>query len=374
MFLDWSDPGKSPTHASGEVMRKRGIEGTVAIAAIDLAKTVFGVHGVDERGQVVLRKRLRRHLLLEEFASRPPCLIGMEACSGAHYWARELVRFGHTVRLMAAESVKTFRNSQQAKGDEADAEAICTAVSQTSRRFVAVKSVEQQAALVPHRIRKGFLEERTATINRLRGLLSEFGVVLPKSPERLRKGLEPWLAQENEYLPGSMKASAREMLEHVDLLEARIERYQRLIDQHAKASEPARRVMALTGVGAITADAAVATVTDPAMFKNGRQFAAWLGLTPKLRSSGQKVFLGRITRCGDAYLRTLLVQGARSALQSALKRPADQHNRLSQWIAQLHDRVGYHKTLVAIANKHARIVWAMLAKGENFNPVLPSAG
>jgi transposase len=345
----------------------------VTVAGIDLAKNVFGIHGIDDRGQPVLRRRLRREQLLTEFANRPPCLIGVEACSGAHHWARELERLGHTVRLMAPEFVKPFRKSRLSKNDANDAEAIATAVQQSNMRFVPRKSLEQQAMLTAHRVRQGYLTERTATINRLRGLLSEFGVVLPQSPEKLRRGIAPWLVPQEERLPEPMKACAIELLDHVQALEARIAHYDRVILAQARASEPARRAMALVGIGPTTAAAAVATVGDPKVFKNGRQFGAWLGIVPKQHSSGDKVQLGQITRRGDTYLRALLVQGARSALQAAMKRAPDKHDRLSAWIVQLQARVGYHKALVAIANKHARILWAILAKGEAFNPNLPNA-
>lgn len=347
-------------------------EGIVVVAGIDLAKNVFGVHGVDQRGEAVLRRRLRRDQLLAEFANRPPCLIGLEACSGAHYWARELAKLGHTVRIMAPEFVKPFRKSRHSKNDANDAEAIAIAVQQRNMRFVPVKSLDQQAMLVPHRLRQGFVAERTATVNRLRGLLSEFGLVLPQSVAKLRRGLAPSLAPEERRLPEPMKACAIALLEHIDVLEARIAHYERLIVEQARASEPARRAMALRGLGPITAAALQATVSDPKAFKNGRQFAAWLGIVPKQHSSGDKVLLGAITRRGDTYLRTLLIQGARSALQAACNRAPDKHDQLSGWIVQLYARVGYHKTLVAIANKHARILWAILAKGESFNPALPS--
>jgi transposase len=347
-------------------------EGIVVVAGIDLAKNVFGVHGVDQRGEPVLRRRLRRDQLLAEFANRPPCLIGLEACSGAHYWARELAKLGHTARIMAPEFVKPFRKSRHSKNDANDAEAIAIAVQQRNMRFVPVKSVDQQAVLVPHRVRQGFLAERTAAINRLRGLLSEFGLVLPQSVAKLRRGLAPWLAPDEQGLPEPMKACAIELLEHLDVLEARIARYERLILEQARASEPARRAMTLRGIGPITAAAAQATVTVPTAFKNGRQFAAWLGMVPKQHSSGDKVLLGAITRRGDTYLRTLLIQGARSALQAARNRAPDRHDRLSSWIVQLYARVGYHKALVGIANKHARILWAILVKGESFNPALPN--
>jgi len=286
----------------------------ITTVGLDLAKQVMAVHGVDATGRMVARKVLRRDQVLSWAAALPPCVIAMEACGGAHHWARELSRQGHTVRIIAAEFVQAFRKS--GKNDANDAEAIYTAARQPNMRFVAMKTVAQQAALCVHRLRQGVVEERTALINRLRGLLTEFGVVAPLSPEKLRREL-------------------------------------------ARCLDP--------DVGPTTAAAFVATVGAPQEFRNGRQFVAWLGLTPKQRSTGGKTRLGRITKRGDAYLRTLLILGAKSALQAALRKPPERRHRLQQWIVAVLARIGYHKTLVAIANKHARIIWALLVKGEDFD-------
>jgi transposase len=338
----------------------------ITVVGLDLAKQIIQVHAIDGQGRVVLRKAVRRERLLALIAQFPRCVVGMEACSGAHHWARELARLGHEPRIMAAEFVRPFRKSLAAKNDANDAEAVCTAVQQPNMRFVSIKSVEQQALLSLHRVRQGLIEERTATINRLRGLLAEFGVVIGQSPATLRRALSALLT-DTERLPPLVQRCIRALQEQVRALEARIGEFERDIDQHAKASEAAQRLMALTGVGAITASAVVATAGNARDYRNGRQFAAWLGVVPRQSSSGGKVRLGGITRRGDAYLRTLFIQGARSTLQSALRRTPQRRDRLSAWIVCLLQRVGYHKTLVAIANKHARITWALLARGERFD-------
>lgn len=337
----------------------------ITTVGLDLAKQVIAVHAVDARGLVVVRKVLRRDALLAWSAGLPPCVIAMEACGGAHHWARELVRQGHTVRIIAAEFVRPFRKS--GKNDANDAEAICTAVQQASMRFVAIKSLEQQAALCVHRLRQGLVEERTTLSNRLRGLLTEFGVVAPLSPEKLRRELRRCLDNERTNLPPAVRQLVGDELATLDSLEERIAAYAAQIATQARQHPQARRLQGIAGIGPLTAAAVVATVGQPQEFRNGRQFAAWLGLVPKQHSTGGKTRLGRITRRGDAYLRTLLILGAKSALQAALRKPPELRHRLQRWIVDVLGRIGYHKTLVAIANKHARIIWALLVKGEDFD-------
>jgi transposase len=312
-----------------------------------------------------MRKVLRREQLLRWAAAQPSCVMAMEACGGAHYWARELTQQGHTVRIIAAEFVQAFRKS--GKNDANDAEAICTAARQPTMRFVAMKSVEQQAALCVHRLRQGLVEERTAVINRLRGLLTEFGVVAPLSPEKLRRELARCQDPEDTRLPATVRQLVGDQVMALDQLDARLASYAAMIAHQAQQSEVAQRLQTIAGVGPTTAAAMVATVGDANDFRNGRQFAAWLGLTPRQHSTGGKTRLGRITKRGDAYLRTLLILGAKSALQAALRKPPEGRHRLQQWIVTLLGRIGYHKTLVAIANKHARIIWALLVKGEGFD-------
>lgn len=324
----------------------------ITTVGIDLAKNVFSLHGVDAAGKAVLRRTVRRDRLVEMVASLSPCLIGMEACSGAHEWGRRFQQHGHTVRLMAPKFVSPYRKSE--KNDGNDAEAVCEAVSRPSMRFVPVKSAEQQALLTLHRVRQGFVVQRTALINRLRGLMSEFGVVMPLRSVTVRRQA----AAAAEGLPELARGAIADLLEQLRLLDQRIDGYDEQIHAQAKLSEPARRLMQIRGIGATTALAIVATVGNAREFKNGRQFAAWIGLVPGQYSTGGRARLGHISKRGDAYLRNLLVQGARSVLQTA---PMHQ-DRLSRWALELQARRGYYRTMVAIANKNARIAWALLAK------------
>jgi transposase len=326
----------------------------VTTVGIDLAKRVFALHGVDGVGRVVLRRTVRREQLMEVVSSLSPCLIGMEAGGGAHEWARRFQGLGHSVRLMAAKFVSPYRRN--AKNDGNDAEAICEAVSRPGMRFVPIKSVEQQAVLTLHRVRQGFIEERTATINRIRGLLSEFGVVLPLRSDAVRRKARAVL----EELPALARRAIDDLCAHLRELDAKVLAYDREIHLLARQSEPAQRLMKIRGVGPLSALAIVATVGDARDFRSGRQFAAWLGLTPRQHSSGGKNRLGSITKQGDAYLRTLLILGARSVLQNA----ARHKDRMSRWISAIESRRGYFRTLVAIANKNARIAWALLYRNQ----------
>jgi transposase len=287
----------------------------VSTLGIDLAKNSFSVHGVNSNGVAVLRRTVSRSRLTELVAQLPQCLIGLEACSGAHEWARRFSGCGHTVKLMAPKFVAPYRKS--GKNDDNDAEAICEAVSRPNMRFVPVKSVQQQADLSLHRVRQGFIEERTATLNRIRGLLAEFGYVLANGAIQIRRQVPPLL----EVLPARVARCVRDLLEQ-------------------------------------TASALVATVGNGHDFKNGRQFAAWLGLVPRQYCTGGKTRLGHITKRGDPYLRTLLVMGARAVLQRA----ARGQDPLSRWAMAVQARRGYHRACVAVAAKNARVAWALLAK------------
>lgn len=326
--------------------------GNVTTVGIDLAKNLFSLHGVDEGGHVVLRKTVSRSKLSALVAQLPLCLIGMEACSGAHEWARRFMALGHTVRLMAPKFVAPYRKG--GKNDSNDAEAICEAVSRPSMLFVPIKSVEQQALLTLHRVRQGFIEERTATINRIRGLMAEFGAVLPQRAIEVRRGASALL----DSLPTLAARALHDLLEHIRVLESKAFEYEREIAEHAKRDERARRIQALSGIGPLSASAIVATVQEAREFRNGRQFAAWLGLTPKQFSTGGKTRLGHITAKGDPYLRTLLIMGARSVMQTAARR----NDRLARWALAVRERRGYHRACVAIAAKNARILWALLSK------------
>ena len=338
----------------------------ITTIGVDLAKEVIAVRAADARGTPIYFKQFSFSGFAEWAANLPPCVIGMEACSSAHHWARFLSAHGHTPKLMAAEHVAPYRMSRGAKNDRNDAQAILRAVLQPDMRFVSVKSVEQQTMLAWHRARYGFNEERKALINRTRGLLAEFGIWLGRSSSVLVRHL-PELAAD-ERLPALFRPILAHALDHLRQLDARIGECDRTIREHAGHSEAAQRVQAILGVGEITASALIATISDPRDFRNGRQMSAWGGLVPRQHSTGGKSRLGVITKRGDTYLRGLLTQGARSTLQVALRREPLKRSRLEHWIVALRARVGYHKTLVAIANKHMRIVWAILAHGENYDP------
>src|SRR6266853_3597546 len=324
----------------------------VSTLGIDLAKNTFSVHGVNSNGEVVLRRNLSRAKLSELVAQLQPCLIGMEACSGAHEWARRFSACGHTVKLMAAKFVMPYRKS--GKNDGNDAEAICEAVARPNMRFVPVKSLEQQSDLTLHRVRQGFVEQRTATLNRLRGLLAEFGYVLPLRAVEVHRRVPLLLGK----LPTRVASCARDLLEHAAQLRSKALEYEQEIKVHVSSNALARRAQTRMGIGPITASALVATVGNGRDFKNGRQFAAWLGLVPRQYSTGGKTRLGHITKRGDPYLRTLLVMGARAVLQGALRL----NDPLSRWALALQQRRGYHRACIAIAAKNARIAWALLAK------------
>ena len=339
----------------------------ITTVGLDLAKSSFSVCAMNSSGEVVERRDLKRDSLLTWLGKLPAgCAVGMEACSSAHHWARVSMRLGLTPRIVAAERVTPYRLSRAIKNDRNDAEAIAQAVRQPTMRFIPPKSVEQQARLSRHRMREGWKEERTALMNRMRGLLAEFGIVFPRTSSALRRGLAS--ALESDHLPGAVKELLCWAREDLDRIEARIAACDRAIGLACRADPTARRLQDVMGIGPTTADAVIATVGDATVFKNGRQFAAWTGITPKQFSTGGKAKLGGITRRGDAYLRTLLVQGAKSTLKSALTRPPGQGSRLEEWARALHARAGYHKTLVAIANKNARVLWALMTKEEAYDP------
>ncbi|MBI5922162.1 MAG: IS110 family transposase, partial [Betaproteobacteria bacterium] len=331
-----------------------------------LAKNVFAVHGVDDNGKSVLVKpKVARDQLCELVAQLPPCLIGMEACSGAHHWARRFSQFGHTVRLMAPKFVTPYRMSgKRGKNDAADAAAICEAVTRPHMRFVPVKSEHQQIILCLHRTRQGFVEERTATYNRLRGLVAEFGIVLPQKVTGLRRTIGDHL----EDLPGYANQCVGDLLAHADHLDERVAEYDRLIAQAARADARSKRLMERPGIGPVTASALLASIGGGHDFKNGRQVAAWMGLVPWQYSSGGKARLGRITKAGDPYLRSLLVMGARAILSGL----GDKQDGFSRWARSLQERRGYWRAVVAIAAKNARLAWAVLRYGEDFR-LHPSA-
>lgn len=338
----------------------------ITTVGVDLAKEVIVVCAADAQGRPIYFKQFSFSGFAEWAAKLPPCLIGMEACSSAHHWGRYLAQQGHTPKLMAAEFVTPFRMSRGAKNDRNDAQAILCAVTQPNMRFVTVKSIDQQAMLAWHRARAGYLEERKALLNRTRGMLAEFGVWLGRSTVALMRQL-PRLSQD-DALPALFRPILAHTIEHLQQLDERIAECDGRVREHVRHHEAAQRLQVIAGLGPLTASALIATIANPRDFRNGRQMSAWSGLVPRQNSSGGKTRLGTITKRGDTYLRGLLTQGARSTLQVALKREPLRRSRLEQWIVALHGRAGYHKTLVAIANKHLRIVWAILAHGESYDP------
>ena len=332
---------------------------------VDLAKQVFSVCSVDAAGRVQERRDFRRDAFVQWLPSVPAgTTVAMEACSGAHHWARRCHDHGLQPRLMAAQFVAPFRKSRTTKNDRNDAEAIATAARQGNMRFVPVKTIEQQVRLSWHRVREGYKAEALATSNRLRGLLAEFGITMAQSDAALRRTLADLDALS---VPGSLIELLRDVHAHWQQLHDRIAQCDVRIQSHAKADEACTRLRAIIGVGPITADAVVATIGSAQSFANGRQFAAWLGLVPMQYSSGGRTHLGRISCRGDGYLRTLLIQGARSSLQRAKAVAWEQATPEQRWIQDLERRLPFGKVLVAIANKHARQLWAILARGEHYD-------
>jgi len=332
----------------------------VTTIGIDLAKSVFQVHGVDERGQVVLCKQLRRDQVVAFFANLPPCLVGMEACGSAHHWARKLQGFGHHVRLISPQFVKPYVKSN--KNDAADAEAICEAVARPNMRFVPIKTVEQQAVLSVHRVRQGFVKARTAQANQIRGLLAEFGLVLPQGITNVFRRV-PQLIDEAADLPTSMRQLIERLLENMKVLDRQVKELEAQIKAWHLGSELSRKLEKIPGIGPLAASALVASIADARSFKNGRQVAAWLGLVPKQDSSGGKPKLLGMSKRGDTYLRTLLIHGARSAIVAAQRK-----GKPNVWLSGLLARRHPNIAAVALANKNARTIWALLAHEREFRP------
>lgn len=332
----------------------------ILTVGIDLAKNVFAVHGINEAGRAELvRPSVARDKLHELIAALPPCVIGMEACSGAHHWARMFSASGHTVRLIAPKFVTPYRmTGRRGKNDAADAAAICEAVQRPHMRFVPVKNLAQQSQLMLHRARQGFVEQRTATLNRIRGLLSELGIVLPLKAAVVRRDAIARL----EDLPGWANTVIGDLLSEVSRLDERIGQYDQHIRTMARQSTEAQRLMQISGIGETTATALLSTIGNGRDFKCGRQLCAWLGLVPGQYSSGGKQRLGHITKAGDPYLRSLLVLGARAVLAAA----KNKSDPISRWANALAQRRGYWKAVVAIAAKNARMCWAVLSRGEDF--------
>lgn len=342
---------------------------------VDLAKQVIQVHAVDAAGHRVVSRALKREQFLLWCGQLPAgCMVAMEACGGAHHWARQLQRMGLQPRIMAAGFVAPYRMAgSTGKNDANDAAAVCEAASRPTMRFVPVKTPEQQALMSLHRLREGYKEERTATINRIRGKLVEFGLAFNKSPKVLRAALPEVLEDGDNELTGLARLVVQDAFAHWLALDERLAWCDERIAEHVRSSPETRRAMAVPGIGALTASAATAAVGDFGQFRDGGQFGAWLGLVPRQNSSGGKTVLGRITRRGDDYLRTLFIQGAKSALMSAHKRD----DPISHWAVELKARLGWQKACVALANKNARILWAVMTRDAPFDArhtsILPRA-
>ncbi len=336
----------------------------VTRVGIDLAKNLIQVHAVDAAGKVITNRALKREKFLLWCADLPPdCLIAMEACSGAHHWCRKLRERGFDARMIPAQSVVPYRiQGRSGKNDANDAAAVCEAASRPHMNFVPPKTLAQQGMLCVHRLREGLKEERTACINRIRGLLAEFGVVLPQSPEVLRQHLNDVLEDGSNDLAGMARLVLQRAQDQWREIDAHVKWCDQRIAEHQRVDEQVQRAAELLGVGPITASAVVATVGDFRQFKNGAQFGAWLGLTPKQHSSGGKTSLGSITKRGDNYLRTLLIQGAKAV---ALTGKYD--NPIFLWVQQLRERCGWQKAVVALANKNARILWAVMTRDKRYD-------
>jgi transposase len=338
----------------------------IARVGVDLAKRVIQVHAVEAAGRRVVARSLKRDQFMAWCAQLPPgCLVAMEACSSAHHWARKLRALGLDARLIAANFVSPYRmEGKSGKNDMTDAAAICEAASRPSMRFVPVKSCEQQGVMSLHRVREGLKEERTACINRIRGVLAEFGLVFAQSPKALRAELADVIEDASNELSTMARRVLQRAFDHWRELDEHMRWCDRQVGQHVRCSPAAQRAAKITGIGELGASALTAGVGDFHQFKGGHQLGAWLGLVPSQNSSGGKTSLGRITKRGDDYLRTLMIQGAKSAVMSAGKRD----DPTSRWLAQLAARVGWQKACVAMANKNARILWAVMTRDQGFDP------
>jgi transposase len=339
----------------------------VSVLGIDIAKQLFHAVGMDDAGTVVWRKRLTRSGLMPFIAKLPPVVIGMEACGGAHYWARRFRAHGHTVKLMAPQFVKPYVKSN--KHDMADAEAIGEAVTRPTMRFVPIKELAQQDFQALHRVRERLVKARTALINEMRGLLHEYGIILPQGVAKFRHGLLPILEQEQAKLTVLGRAIFQQLYAEWLALEEQLTYYNKQLETICQSHPVCQRLRTIPGIGPLTATALVAAVSDATHFKNGRQFAAWLGLVPRQHSTGGKPRLLGISKRGDRYLRKLLVHGARATLRWAKLK----QDRRSRWIHALIERRGTNRAVVALANKNARIVWVLLTTDQVYTPARTAA-
>jgi transposase len=335
-------------------------KGKVTVLGIDLAKNSFQLHGVDEKGNRVLKKKLTRKQLVAFIAQLPPCLIGIEACGGAHHWVRVLSEWGHTVKMIAPQFVKPYVKSN--KNDAVDAEAICEAVQRPSMRFVPSKSIEQQDIQSVHRIRSLLVGRRTAQANQIRGLLMEYGIVIPQGISTLRKAIPDLLEDAENTLSSYFRELLRELYDEIVHFDERIETLELKLKVISEQNEDCQRLLTIPGVGLLTATALIAAIGDISVFKSGRELAAWIGLVPRQHSTGGKPTLLGISKRGDTYLRTLLIHGGRSVVRVAHKH----QDKRNQWIGEIKKRRGENISNVAVANKNARIAWALLTKKEDY--------
>ena len=333
---------------------------TITTIGLDIAKSVFQVHGVDAEGNVVIRRQLKRRYVLAFFEKLPPCLVGIEACASSHHWSRELKALGHTVRLMPPAYVKPYVKRQ--KNDATDAEAICEAVTRANMRFVATKTPEQQSCLTLHRTRHLFIRQQTAVINVIRAHLAEFGIVAPVGRKGVEELLDVIADSNDDRLPEVARGCLVALGTQLRLLKAQILGFDRMIMAWHRSNETSKRLDAIPGIGPVLATALVATVADPKVFRSGRNFSAWIGLVPKQHSSGGKDRLGSISKQGDRYLRSLFMAGALAVIRYA-KIHGTKHR---PWLTALLARRPTKVAAIALANKIARMVWAMMARGEHY--------
>ena len=331
----------------------------ITTIGLDIAKNVFQVHGIDAAEKVIVRKRLRRSRVLAFFKALPPCLIGMEACATAHYWARELMKLGHKVRLMPAKDVKAY--VKRNKNDAADAEAICEAVRRPTMRFVQVKSAAQQGQLMQHRTRDLLMRQRTQVINALRAHLAELGIVAAKGDKGVKELLTILADEKDTRLPIDARASVIVLAAQLQAVQTLIGSIEKRIKAQHRSNQASQRLATIPGIGVIGASAIAATVADPTVFRSGRDFAAWIGLVPRQDSTGGKQKLGPISKQGDRYVRRILVVGAHSVLRRAKENPEKY-----PWLTQLLARRPFKVVAVALANKMARMAWALLAHGGTY--------
>lgn len=336
----------------------------VSTIGLDLAKHIFQLHGVDERGEVLVRKRLRRGEVVECFAKLAPCTVGIEACASAHYWAREIGALGHTVKLMPPAYVKAY--VKRGKNDASDAEAICEAVQRPTMRFVPVKSAAQQARGMIYKVRELLVRQRAQATNAFRSHLSELGIVAAQGRSKLADLIAMVRDANDDALPAAARAVLQELAGQIEALSTRIERLDEAIVDQVRSSEAGRRLTSIPGIGPITAGALLAMVPDPGFFRSARHFATWLGFAPRQKSSGGKQRLGSISKQGNRYLRGLLILGAANVLRFMRK------SAVSAWLAALRERRPFKVVAVALAHKMARIVWALMVKGGVYRAARPA--